>query len=82
LEKYDVLSDFLLYQFCIVLLEKYFNRKKLKHYPSVWQAAPFSMETFIYFEEEARIRNKEVQVEKKKTKKEKKSRFRFAFGLW
>ncbi len=56
--------------------------KKLKHYPSLWQAYPFSMEMFAHFEEEARLRNKEAQIGKQKTKKEKKSRLKLAFGLW
>ena len=56
--------------------------KKLKHYPSVWQAYPFSMEMFAHFEEEARLRNKETQIEKQKTIKGKKPKFKFAFGLW
>jgi len=56
--------------------------KKLKHYPTVWQAYPFSVEMFAHFEEEARFRNKEVQIEKKVAKKETKPRFKLSFGLW
>jgi len=54
--------------------------KKLKHYPSVWQATPFSMEMFAHFEEEARLRNQETRIEKQQTKKESKPRFKLAFG--
>jgi len=54
--------------------------KKLKHYPSVWQATPFSMEMFAHFEEEARLRNQENQIERQQVKKEKKPRFKLAFG--
>jgi len=56
--------------------------KKLKHYPSVWQAAPFSMEMFAHFEQEARLRNQEIQIEVLEVKKERKSRFKLAFNLW
>ncbi|MFD2588627.1 hypothetical protein ACFSQJ_16980 [Croceitalea marina] len=54
--------------------------KKLKHYPSVWQAAPFSMEMFAHFEQEARLRNKEAEKERQTPKKEKKPKFKLAFG--
>lgn len=56
--------------------------KKLRHYPSAWQAYPFSIEMFAHFEEEARLRNRETQIEKQEAKKEKKPRFKLAFGLW
>jgi len=52
--------------------------KKLKHYPNIWQAYPFSMELFAHFEEEARLRARED--EKKKVKKPSKPKFKFAFG--
>ncbi|GMN11640.1 hypothetical protein MTsPCn9_24820 [Croceitalea sp. MTPC9] len=52
--------------------------KKLKHYSSVWQAAPFSMEMFAHFEQEARLRNKEAQIERKTVKKERKPKFKLA----
>ena len=54
--------------------------KKLKHYPSVWQAAPFSMEMFAHFEQEARLRNKEAEREGQKIKKVRKPKFKLAFG--
>ncbi|MGW9685242.1 hypothetical protein [Flagellimonas sp. 2504JD1-5] len=53
--------------------------KKLVHYPTLWQAYPFSMEMFAHFEKEARIRERERDV-KKKIKKERKSRLKLAFG--
>ncbi|WP_350292764.1 hypothetical protein [uncultured Croceitalea sp.] len=54
--------------------------KKLKHYPSVWQVAPFSMEMFAHFEQEARLRKQETEIKEQKIKKEKKPRFKLAFG--
>lgn len=59
-----------------------FIMKKLKHYPSAWQAYPFSMELFAHFEEEARFRNKQTEIERQREIKEKKPRLKFAFGLW
>lgn len=52
--------------------------KKLKHYPNVWQASPFSMEMFAHFERDARLRNNEAEIEQQKVKKE--SKFKLAFG--
>ncbi|WP_422858959.1 hypothetical protein ACOKFD_16690 [Flagellimonas sp. S174] len=49
--------------------------KKLKHYPSVWQAYPFSMEMFAHFEEDAREGANEREV-----KKAQKSKLKLAFG--
>ncbi|KPM31324.1 Hypothetical protein I595_2590 [Croceitalea dokdonensis DOKDO 023] len=56
--------------------------RKLKHYPTVWQAYPYSMEMFAHFEEQARLNNIEAQIEKEEVKKRRKSRFKLAFGLW
>lgn len=56
--------------------------KKLKHYSSVWQATPFSMEMFAHFEQEARLRNQENKIERQQIRKERKSRFKLAFNLW
>jgi|GEM_PF-3254155 len=54
--------------------------KKLKHYPGFWQVAPFSMEMFAHFEQEARLRNKELEKEREGLEIEKKSKIKFAFG--
>lgn len=54
--------------------------KKLKHYPNVWQASPFSMEMFAHFEQDARLRNHEAEIEQQRVKKERKSKFKLAFG--
>lgn len=54
--------------------------KKLKHYPGSWQVAPFSMEMFAHFEQEARLRNIEVELERQNSKKEKKQRFKLAWS--
>jgi hypothetical protein len=59
--------------------------KKLKHYPGSWQVAPFSMEMFAHFEQEARLRNIEAEnkrTEKKvrKATKEKKPKFKLAWN--
>ena len=51
--------------------------RKLKHYPNVWQAYPFSMEMFAHFEKDARLAEREVKTEVKKTRK---SKLRLAFG--
>ncbi len=50
--------------------------KKLKHYPSVWQAYPFSVEMFAQFEKDARTKAQDF-----KEKKAGKSRLKLAFGL-
>ncbi|MDT0539186.1 MULTISPECIES: hypothetical protein [Croceitalea] len=55
--------------------------KKLKHYPSVWQAAPFSMEMFAHFEKEARLRNKENSIAREKRKKENTNKVKLALGM-
>ncbi|GMN06038.1 hypothetical protein MTsPCn5_14270 [Croceitalea sp. MTPC5] len=55
---------------------------KLKHYPSVWQAQPFSMELFAHFEEAARLQNKEVVLKRKRLGKQTKTKSRFTFGFW
>lgn len=54
--------------------------KKLVHYPSIWQAYPFSMDMFAHFEKDARIQEIEKVAKKCKTKKEKKSKLKLAFG--
>ncbi|MEX0314138.1 MAG: hypothetical protein AB3N18_08170 [Allomuricauda sp.] len=53
--------------------------KKLVHYPTLWQAYPFSMEMFAHFEKEARLRERERDA-KKQIKKERKSKLKLAFG--
>ncbi len=54
--------------------------KKLKHYPTVWQAYPFSMEMFAHFEEDARRVTQESEV-KREVKKARKSKLKLALGL-
>ncbi|MGX1928726.1 hypothetical protein [Flagellimonas sp. 2504JD4-2] len=54
--------------------------KKLVHYPTLWQAYPFSMEMFAHFEKEARVREIEKEIKKKNAKKERKSKLKLAFG--
>lgn len=75
-----VLKGYGLVEFCLLLIENQFNMKKIKHYPNVWQASPFSMEMFAHFEQDARLRNHEAEIEKQKVKKESKSKFKLAFG--
>ncbi|MEM9361287.1 MAG: hypothetical protein AAGA43_01580 [Bacteroidota bacterium] len=53
--------------------------KKLKHYPTVWQAYPFSMEMFAHFEEDAKRASGRSEV-KRKVKKTRKSKLKMAFG--
>ena len=65
----------------LLLTENYFNMKKLKHYPGLWQTVPFSMEMFAHFEQESKLRNEEAEIERKTIKKEKKPKFKIAFGL-
>ncbi|PWL39330.1 hypothetical protein DKG77_00380 [Flagellimonas aquimarina] len=78
--KYVVLRGVWLPEFYSILIENYFNMKKLKHYPNVWQASPFSMEMFAHYEKEARINNQETEIQKQEIKKEQKSKFKLAFG--
>lgn len=57
--------------------------KKLKHYPTMWQTYPFSMELFIAAqrsEAERRAQKQAMQLEKDNTVK--KSKFKLAFNLW
>ncbi|MEM0932588.1 MAG: hypothetical protein AAGJ12_08985 [Bacteroidota bacterium] len=49
--------------------------KKLKHYPSVWQAYPVSVEMFAQFEKDARTATEDI-----KDNEVKKSRLKLAFG--
>ena len=49
--------------------------KKLKHYPTVWQAYPFSMDMFAHFEEDAKRASGRSEV-----KKARKSKLKLAFG--
>ncbi|MEM9077793.1 MAG: hypothetical protein AAGC43_12170 [Bacteroidota bacterium] len=52
---------------------------KFKHYPTVWQAYPFSMDMFAHFEEDARRAAERSEV-KKEVKNERKSKLKLAFG--
>lgn len=53
--------------------------KKLKHYPNVWQASPFSMEMFAHYEKDARLQN-QLKAEVSEVKEERKSKLRLALG--
>ncbi|MEM8764781.1 MAG: hypothetical protein AAGD88_13260 [Bacteroidota bacterium] len=53
--------------------------KKLKHNPSVWQTAPFSMEMFAHYEKEARLQN-QLETFASDVKQKKKSKLRLALG--
>ncbi len=53
--------------------------KKLKHYPSVWQTAPFSMEMFAHYEKEARLQHQR-ETKASNVKEERKSKLRLALG--
>ena len=53
--------------------------KKLKHYPTVWQAYPFSMDMFAQFEEDAKRASGRSEV-KREAKKARKPRLKLAFG--
>ncbi|WP_350284921.1 hypothetical protein [uncultured Croceitalea sp.] len=83
MEKFDNSIDILeidLIEFCPFKQKMVSNMKKLKHYPSVWQAQPFSMEMFAHFEREARLRNQEAQLERQEVEKVKKSKLKLIFG--
>ena len=53
--------------------------KKLKHYPNVWQTAPFSMEMFAHYEKDARLQH-QLKTEASEVKQEKRSKLRLALG--
>lgn len=53
--------------------------KKLKHYPNVWQTAPFSMDMFAHCEKDARLQN-QLETQTSDVKQEKKSKLRLALG--
>ncbi|MEL6976956.1 MAG: hypothetical protein AAGL29_16455 [Bacteroidota bacterium] len=53
--------------------------KKLKHYPNVWQASPFSMEMFAHYEKDARLQNQQ-ETKASDVQQEKKSKLRLALG--
>ena len=53
--------------------------KKLKHYPTVWQAYPFSMDMFAHFEADAKRASERSEIERE-VKKARKPRFKLAFG--
>ena len=67
-------------EFCdSFVLKQNRSMKKLKHYPTVWQAYPFSMDMFAHFEADAKRASERSEIERE-VKKARKPRLKLAFG--